>query len=228
MAWYDHRGLRWLRFLRLELHRQTDILAAAAFFISISGLLYQGVLSIERPDIVQFPPEQILFFPDKSGNVDYVNVGAQLSYINKGKGDKSAVVRLARMVFDLDGETYELKWQTFEEFASNGNQLKRSAAPRPVVPKVIKSGEAFTEEIHFAPRTLPVVDQSDFATAYKDFLPWDRFVSDLANLKEFDVRIISEFYGLHDQQTKIFIRITPALIQSLKADKWSAPSCWVR
>jgi hypothetical protein len=214
--------------LGIEVERKTDILAAAAFVISITGLTYQLYGFFQGPAIIQFPPEQLIFFPEKSGDRYYVHAGAQMSYVNKAREGKNAVVKLQRMTFDLDGTTYELKWQFFDKFANNGNQLIRSENPEPAAPIVIKAGEAVSKETHFAPRTLPVVNQSDSATAYKNFLPWDQFVSALPKVKEFDVRIISEFYGFGDQETKVFVRITPALIKSLKVDKWSAPSCWVR
>jgi len=219
---------RGYRLFGIEVERKTDILAAAAFIISITGLAYQLYGFFQGPAVIQFPPEQVLFFPEQSGNQYYVHAGAQVSYVNKAREGKNAVVKLQRMTFDLDGKTYELKWQLFEKFSSNGNQLIRSGNPEPAEPIIIKAGEAVSKETHFAPRTLSVVNPSDSGTAYKNFLRWDEFVSKLAKVKEFDVRIVSEYYGLKDQETKVFIRITPALIKSLETDRWSAPSCWSR
>jgi hypothetical protein len=226
------RGIRELksgfRFFGIEIARKTDILAAAAFVISITGLCYQLYGFAASPTIVQFPPEQLIFFPEKSGNGIYVHSGAQVTYVNKGREGKTAVVKLQRMVFDLQGKTYELKWQFFDNFSNAGNQLVRLEKPEPAVPIVIKAGEAVTKETHFSPRTLLVVSKADLTSAYKNFLPWDEFVSELEKLKELDVRIISEFYGLKEKETKVFIRVTPALITALKTDKWDAPSCWER
>lgn len=215
-----------VRFLGIEIERKTDILAASAFVISIAGILYQLLGFFERPGIVQFPPEQLLFFSEKSGNGYYVHAGAQVSYVNKGREGKNAVVKLERMVFDLGDKTYELKWQFFDQFGNNGDQLTHADKPEPALPIVLRAGEAISKETHFAPRTLPVVDQGDLTTAYKNFLPWNDFIAELSKVKELDVRIISELYGLKDQETKVFIRVTPALIKSLKTDGWSAPSCW--
>jgi hypothetical protein len=215
------------RFLGIEIARKTDILAAAAFLISIMGVSYQLYGFAASPTIVQFPPEQLLFFPEKSGNGIYVHGGAQVTYVNKGREGKTAVVKLQRMIFDLQGKTYELKWQYFDNFSNAGNQLVRLEKPEPAVPIVIKAGEAVTKETHFSPRTLPVVSQND-STPYKNFLSWDQFVSELAKVKELDVRIVSEFFGLKDIETKVFIRVTPALINALKTDRWDAPSCWER
>jgi hypothetical protein len=227
MAWDVRKAFGWLRIFRLELHRKTDFLAFAAFLLSLGGILYQILLFTRGADIVQFPPEQILFFTDRNNNVDYVHVGAQVSCINQGKGDKNAVLKLARVIFDLGGKTYELKWATFEEYSGVGNELKHSANPRPATPKVIKSGEGFTEEVHFAPRTERVANQNDLAK-YKNYVSLDRFISELEKLEQLEVRIITEFYGLRDKEAKVYIQITPVFIQALKSNKWYAPSCWER
>lgn len=211
------------RFLGIEIAKKTDILAATAFVISVTGLGYQLYGFATTPRIVEFPPEQVLFFADSG----FVHAGAQLGYFNTGKEGKTAVVKLQRLLFTLQGKTYELKWQSFESFSSAGDQLVRSNT-RPAIPTVIKAGEGMANETHFAPRAISLVSTADSMTAYKNFLKWDEFVSELAELKELDVRIISEFYGLKQKETKIFIRVTPTLITALKNDKWDAPSCWQR
>ena len=225
-AWYDRRGLRWLRFLRLELERKTDILAAAAFFISIGGILYQIFLFTRGADVIQFPPEQIVFYPDTSGTVDYINSGAAVSYVNKGKGDKSAVIKAERFIFSIAGRTYELRWQNFVDYSSKGNQLVIENA-KPAVPAVVKSGEAITHETHFAPRSLPTENGMD-RSKFKNYLAWNTFVTELEKVKELDVRIVSELYDMKDKETNVYIQVTPVMIQSLKNNKWYASSCWLR
>lgn len=211
---------------RLELDRKTDILALAAFFISIGGLLYQGVLAIKKPDILQFPPEQLAFYPEESNGAKYLQVGAQSTYVNKGRGDRNAVLKVERLLFDLGGKSYELKWQNFADYSSKGTQLVTENV-KPAIPAVIKSGEGISHETHFAPRTFHVATQSD-AARFKNFLPWDQFVSEIEKVKELDVRIVSEFYGLEDKEARVYVEITPAVIYSLKTYGWAAPSAWPR
>jgi hypothetical protein len=213
-------------FFHLELDRKTDILALAAFVLSISGLTYQGILAIKKPDILQFPPDQIVFYPDKSSGVDYLQVGAQLAYVNNGKGDRNAVLKAERMFFDLGGKSYEFKWQNFESYSSEGETLKRGE-PKPALPAVIKSGEGASHETHFAPRTFHIATQSD-ERRYKNFLRWDNFVSEIEKVTELDLRIVSEFYGLEDKETRVYVEINPGVIYALKTNGWSAPSAWVR
>lgn len=215
-----------LKAFRLELDPKTDILALAAFFISIGGLLYQGVLAIKKPDVLQFPPEQILFYPEPSNGVDYLQVGAQSTYVNKGRGERNAVLKVERLLFELGGRSYELKWQTFVNYSNDKNKLV-IGDPRPAIPAVIKSGEGTSHETHFAPRSFHVAVQSD-KERYKNFLPWDLFVSELEKVKELDMRILSEFYGLEDKEAHIYLEVTPGVIHALKTDRWAAPSAWPR
>jgi hypothetical protein len=210
----------------LELDRKTDILALAAFVLSVSGLIYQGILAIKKPDILQFPPDQIVFYSDKSSGIDYLQVGAQLVYVNNGKGDRNAVLKAERMFFDLGGKSYELKWQNFVSYSSNGPKLD-FGDPEPAIPSVIKSGEGTSHETHFAPRTFHIATQSD-ERRYKNFLRWDNFVSEIEKVTELDLRIVSEFYGLEDKETRVYVEINPGVIYALKTNGWSAPSAWVR
>jgi hypothetical protein len=217
---------RWRDFFRLEIERKTDILAFAAFIISLTSLSYQAYGFLKGPSVVEFPPEQILFFPSEGG--DYLHAAAQVTHVNRGSEGKNAVVKQEKMTFKLANTPYELKWQYFENFSNLGHKLVRPEHPEAASPIVIKAGEAVSKEIHFAPRTLPIVSQSSAGDAYKNFLRWDDFVSQLANAKELDVQIVTEFYGLRDQHINVFIRVTPEFIHALKTDRWDAPSCWPR
>ena len=64
--------------------------------------------------------------------------------------------------------------------------------------------------------------------AYKNFLRWDDFVSEMAKVKELDVQIVTEFYALHDQRINVFIPVTSDFIDALRTDRWDARSCWPR
>jgi hypothetical protein len=215
-----------LRSFRVKLDPNTDVVALTALFLSIGGLIYQGFLAIKTPDILQFPPEQILFYPAQSNGVDYVQIGAQSTYVNKGKGDRNAVLRKETVFFDLAGRTYELKWQNFVNYSSKGTELKIDD-PKPALPAVMKSGDGASHETHFAPRSFHVGAPNDEAR-YKNFLPWDKFVSEIENAKELDLRVVGEFYGLKEKQTRVYVEVTPGMIHSLKTSRWAAPSAWAR
>jgi hypothetical protein len=220
------RGSSFLSAFRLKLDPNTDVVALTALFLSIGGLMYQGFLAVKKPDILQFPPEQILFYPEQNNGIDYVQVGAQSTYVNKGKGDRNAVLRMERVLFDLGGKTYELKWQNFVNYSNKGATLD-AVDPKPALPVVLKSGEGASHETHFAPRSLHVKETTDEAR-YKNFLPWDKFVSEIENVKELDLRIVGEFYGLKDKQMQVYVEVTPGIVHSLKTNRWAAPSAWPR
>jgi len=221
-----------INFFGLKIARDTDILAAAAFVISIVGIVYQIIYQVygfyQGPEVVQFPPEQILFFSEVGNGVYCLHAGAQLSYANKGREGFTTVLKRARMTFSLTGKPYEIDWQDFEQFGNDGPRLTRGETRESAAPIVIKAGEVVSKETHFAPRTLLVTGQGQSTDAYANYLAWDKFVGELGKLKELDIVITSEFYGLKDQQVKVFVRVNESLMAALKTDKWDSPSCRLR
>src|SRR5947209_5273516 len=108
-------GTARLNFLGLKIARDTDILAAAAFVNSIDWIVYQIIYQVygfyQGPEVVQFPPEQILFFTEVGNGVYCIHAGAQLSYANKGREGFNTVLKRARMTFSLTGKPYVFDWQ---------------------------------------------------------------------------------------------------------------------
>lgn len=209
-----------LNFLGIEVDRKTDILAGAAFIISVTGLIYQIFGMFRGPDIVQFPPEQLLFFVEENGK--YLNTATELSYANKGREGANGVLKRVTMEFALAEKSYTLNWQDFEQIGNKGRQLLRSPTRESATPVVIKAGEVVSKETRFAARTVLAEDSAN----NRNFLPWTTFVAELAKVKELRVTIISEFFGTKNQRIEVFIRVTPTLLEALRNDGWDAPSCW--
>jgi hypothetical protein len=44
----------------LEISRRTDILALAAFLLSLSGVIYQGSMFVRGPVVTLYPPQHVL------------------------------------------------------------------------------------------------------------------------------------------------------------------------
>lgn len=225
-SWYNRPGLRWLRFFRIEVDRKADLLAVIAFLISTGGLSYDIFLAYKDPDILHFPPDQIVFHREESNGVQYLHVGARSSYLNVHQGDRNVVLNAERLLFDLGGKSYELKWQSFIDYSNKEIELVKDNV-RPATPVVIKAGEGVSHETHFAPRSFRVGAQRD-AQRYKNFLRWEDFLSEFEKIKELDVRIVSEFYSLKNREVRVYVEIAPGVIYSLKENHWAAPSAWPR
>jgi hypothetical protein len=225
-SWYNRPGLRWLRIFHLELIRKTDILALAAFFISVGGLFYQIVQFIKKPEIVHFPPDQIVFYFEENNDVKYLQVGAQSCYVNRGKGEKNAVLRRERLLFDLGGKSYELKWQDFLHYGSEGKELTKKDV-QPAIPTVIKAGDGISHETHFAPRSSQSLPRTEGGQIFS-YLLWDQFVSEMNKTNELDLRIVADFYDLPSTETHFYMEVNETVRYSLKNLHWDAPSVWPR
>lgn len=225
-SWYDRCGLRWLRIFRVRLDRSTDILALFAFLISIAGLIYQIALFVRKPEIVQFPPTQVVFYAVESNNGKYLHIGAQSAYVNRGKGEKSAVLKAERLRFELGGKPYELKWQNFQSYWNIGDELQQGDKA-PAIPTVIKAGDGASHETHFAPGSLHPIRMAE-GDATLSYLPWNEFISELGKVSELDIRIIAEFYDLDSTESQVYVEVDEGMTDFMSKHRWTARSAWPR
>jgi hypothetical protein len=96
-----------MRFLGIEVERKTDILALAAFFLSIAGVISQisvfTIFFLRGAVINVFPPEQVLIRAEtlESGGPRYVRIGARMAYTNSGAPGYSAILRGERVTISV-------------------------------------------------------------------------------------------------------------------------------
>ena len=215
-----------IRFLGLEIERKTEIIALAAFFLALGGIIYQVVSFLSGPEVKMFPPEQIFInSEDYPGSGSYVRFGARLAYVNVGQLGYNDVIRRESLVFSLGGKEYEQIWQTFESFDLKESKLIRhyisDAHPVPV-----NAGCAVSHETYFAPRSIRRPRGNQSCDKWKNYLKWDDFVTELAKIKELTFTFRSEMYGGSKLTVACTIDIDGALIERLRKTKWAAPSSW--
>jgi hypothetical protein len=104
------------RVLGLQINRQTEFIALAAFMLSIGGVLWQ-VVNIARGAVVRlFPSDQIVFVSadtlDRNypGQPDLLLLVATLSYVNEGNAQQNAIVRREYIHFTIGGRPIEQRW----------------------------------------------------------------------------------------------------------------------
>lgn len=52
--------MKFLRALRVEVERKTDIIALTAFLLALAGILFQAYHFIRGAQVILFPPEEVL------------------------------------------------------------------------------------------------------------------------------------------------------------------------
>jgi hypothetical protein len=124
----------------IEVERKVNLLALAAFIISLAGITDQIQAFIRGADLCLFAPEQVMLIvtsPEPTGN-DYLHVAARMAYVNRGAEGYHEIVRREGVSFILGGHSYQQYWQDFVEIVSlkgkRSLEFKSSALPMRVDP----------------------------------------------------------------------------------------------
>ena len=207
-----------IKFLGIEVERKTDILAFAAFVISIGGLAAQAVNLIKGPDVFVENPRQVLFkshrYPDGQ---EYLRISANLVYINKGSPgydditkEEKASVAVGNKVIDLVGQEY------IDSSYKDGKLIVTKLSD--ANPIQIKSGSVVSHETYFSPWPNESKITADNFTKFSEFI-------DLLKDNNFiSVEIKVSTYNGNNIEASCKLN-TSEFLQHLEAKKWSAPVC---
>lgn len=149
-----------LKLFGIQIERKTDILAFAAFLISLGSVFYQLQVYLEGPDVVAFPPNQILLTTaaHEKGQPDdpagqYLRVIARMAYVNNGQAGFNAVILNEQVSFELEGRDIEMRSQKYVSTWSESTEFVIEVLG-PVRPHSIAGGNTFANEVVFAPRSV--------------------------------------------------------------------------
>jgi hypothetical protein len=126
-------------FLGLRVDRKTEIIALAAFALSISGVLWQ-VANFARGAVVRlFPSDQVVIASTNalgrsySGTENLLMFIATMSYVNEGDIGHNAVVRKERIEFSLGDRKAEHQWYEFvsSDVKDGKPEIKKDGDARP-------------------------------------------------------------------------------------------------
>ncbi|OQZ01483.1 MAG: hypothetical protein B6D35_03305 [Candidatus Brocadia sp. UTAMX2] len=226
-----------IKFLGIEIERKTDILALAAFIISISGLLYQITVFLQGPRVHLISPEQITLTTYSYGNDSnkYVSIIANMTYVNSGQEGHNAVIQKEKVSFEIGSQTYEFAWQKFVDVTSEENRLDIKFI-KSANPFSLSAGSAESHETQFFPRSRSHSDKTQGASD-KNFLPLNTFVRGFESLllsgqsqkqEKLKLRFTVEMVNDKRQEVTCIVYLTREdlwRLQSLKKG-WIAPSCW--
>ena len=221
-----------MKLFGIEIDRKTDILAFAAFVISITQLIYSLYGFMSGPRVRLYPSEQILMkvveYP-RAGR--YLMLNTRMAYVNTGQpGNNTAIGKetISFRILGNDGEwrRYEHQWQRFESFDLVGTSL-RSIKSEPAIPVPINAGSAVSHETSFAPRSVPGKEGAD---KWKNFLPWEDFIAALNRMESHGIRrleftVTAEILGKKPISTTYEVDLDRNLIDRLTRETWASPAC---
>ncbi|WP_138438963.1 hypothetical protein [Marinobacter alexandrii] len=209
-----------IRFLGIQIERKTDILALAAFVISIGTLVTQGINLMQGPEVTMQTPRQVMFFEKTypSGK-NYLLVSAQMVYFNQGSPGyhdtmlkEQAEVFVGSRVVRLTGVEYV---NTQVEQRTQQLVVKKLTDALPVT---IEAGRHAAHETVFAPFPDQTTRDADHYVEFADF------VDSLKGEATVKVVLRGETFSGERMQVECVLA-TREFAPHLKRKDWSAPSC---
>ncbi len=207
------------RIFGIDIERKTDILAFAAFVISIGGLITQTVNLVKGPDVKLEAPKQVLLtsqlYPDGK---HYIRIAAKLIYLNKGSPGYDDITKSEEAYFSVNNRRIKLSGQEYIASGVENKQLvvqKKSDAD----PVQIKSGSVVVHETYFAPWPSKGSDVSS------NFIEFSEFVNCLRKQPELNIEFVVKTFNCGTINKVNCRLLTKHFVQHLESKKWSAPVC---
>lgn len=148
---------RWISIFGFVIVTKADLLAAAAFLLSLTTVVYQFSSWLKGPSPSVYPPDLVyIFFDQYANNKTVVRFAAQLSFVNTAEPGHDAIVR--EITLEVNDKKIDNKnnlaireqWLSFVTIWRDKIELrvvpKEAAHPFPVV-----AGGAASNTVSFAP-----------------------------------------------------------------------------
>ena len=214
----------------LQIARKTEIIALAAFVLSISGVLWQLFSYARGASVTLFPSDQIVITSmEKLGRnyadqANYLAVIATMSYVNQGDAGHNAIVRREAVRFTLNGRQIEHRWYEFGSSDIKDGQLafdrKGEARPFPV-----NAGSAQGHETLVAAWLVDCDKAPAGCDEGANFVKWDDFIAALQTSRELSFTTRADIYEASPVSATCVVRLRDWEIKKLVADKWLAVVC---
>ncbi len=206
------KNLRW----KFTIKPEADVLALAAFLLSVVGIACSVWSFVRGAHVTMFPPEQVLIIRDKDSNSP--RFSTSMSYVNDGQPGYNAVITSEALCFDCNGRSYEHKWQEFVTFTTFEGALTAHDAVD-AAPFAVNGGSETSHSTYFAARTT----REDPG---RNYLSWDTFIGGIQRNRKLTIRFTSQLLGKKPVSCTAVVDISDYLISRLKDKGYSAPSCW--
>lgn len=207
-----------LKIFGIEVERKTDILAFAAFVISIGSLVAQTINLIKGPEFIFEKPRQVLItshlYPDGHA---YTRISSKLVYLNKGSPGYDDITKTEEATIYVGEKKIRLVGQEYVDTSVKGKDViitKISDAD----PVQVKSGGVVVHETYFAPWP----EKEGELTS--NFVEFNKFVSWLKGRETIRVEFKTETFegGVKTQTCRL---VTKEFLNHLEEKGWSAPVC---
>jgi hypothetical protein len=219
--------LEWFRkfnIFRLEISRRTDILALAAFMISLGGITYQFYIFFEGADVKLFPPQKVslsAYSLPNSAAGEIVVVNSAMSYVNRGRIGHNAIIKSESVTFKIGEEEYEQKWLNFESWDLKDSKLERKQKGD-AYPVPVNAGSGESHSTSFSPVRMREANGNG---RWKNFLPWDDFLEEIKGSNKIEFEFEAEIYDEPTVRVTCWIELDDHFRGHLARNRWGQTEC---
>lgn len=218
----------WFTFLGFVVVTRADLLAAAAFLLSVTTLVFQLSSWLSGPEPSVYPPDIVYVrFDPYANNRTVLRFAAQMSLVNTAGGKHDVIVRDIRLEATAPGLKVLQDWLSFTTVQRSGTQLlvppTEAAHPFPVA-----AGGAASYTVSFAPTEQACGDAPAAACdPDRDFMDEAQFLNAIAGAKTmtltFSVRLVGR---AHPLTATCSLPTGAAFRQYIAENGWFAARCY--
>jgi hypothetical protein len=194
----------------LEIERKTDILAFAAFLISILSIGYNVKSFVQGSNAVLFPPASLVVAAVKyeRGGPSYISLISSFSYSNKANKDYSSIIMNEVANFKIGSKTPALGWNAFVGATTDTSVLDLTGTIKPIfrniaAPFVVTGGNGESHETLLTSQTIACRVNQDGCDEDYNFVKVTEFSREFVAVREeggpssvpFEVQLAAELIG---------------------------------
>jgi len=189
-----------MKIIGIEIERKTDILAMAAFLISLGSLIGQAVLLLRGPVIVLDGPRQIiLYFESGLSSRNFMNVISTQIYVNNGSPGFDDILKSESILLTIAGRTIQL--ESLESVDSTRKGIDLVFRSRQAwKPAKIRAGDFISNETLYVP--YPSLKDPDENAIDRSDL--EKLMAGSSDLK---VELVAKTYGGKNISSTCFLGV---------------------
>jgi hypothetical protein len=216
--------------LGLKVARKTEIIALAAFMISISGVLWQLLNYARGPVIGLFPSDQVTMTAanklgrNYAGQDNLFALIATMAYVNEGDTGKNGVIRREYIAFDLGDRHIEHRWYEFgtSDVQDGSISFKRSGEASPLP---LTAGSAISHETLFAAWENDCEKMPAGCDVGGNFVKWDDFLKAIKANNQLVISTSADIYPSKRLTASCVVRLRAWEIAILEKEQWLTAAC---
>ncbi len=216
----------------VRISRKIDVLAFAAFFLSIATITIQLTAYLSGARLTLLPPDQVFFRKDASysDKIPRARFGATLTYVNRGEKGYGAVVLREAVNITIAKKNYEQAW---DEFVSFDGYRPKDDGRRPAKPFTVDGGATESHQTDFIPwpKRCVGVPQNKCAIVEENHVHWYTFINELRRLSkagqhEFEFAFAAELIDGEKAKASCKIEIDETIIAAIEQLQGYNPTCY--